>query len=133
MSHDLDSTRRFVATALADPQVLFLGVRSIELGRHVGNIKLGPIDRHHGLAEIGIMIGERAAWGRGVASQTIERIVDIARAELRLRKLSAGCYLSNHGSARAFQKAGFAVEGRRSAHYLLDGLAEDAVILGLVL
>jgi [ribosomal protein S5]-alanine N-acetyltransferase len=133
VAHDIASTCRFVEAALADEHVLFLGIRSIELDRHVGNIKLGPIDPHHGFAEIGIMIGDRSAWGRGIACAAIERIADIARDELRLRKLSAGCYASNVGSARAFQKAGFTVEGRRSAHYLLGGCAEDAVILGRLL
>jgi [ribosomal protein S5]-alanine N-acetyltransferase len=132
-THDLDSTRRFVGTALADERVLFLGIRSRELDRHVGNIKLGPLDPHHGSAEIGIMIGDRAAWGRGVAREAIERIAAIARSQLRLRKLSAGCYASNAASERAFVKAGFVVEGRRAAHYLLDGRPEDGVMLGRLL
>lgn len=132
-THDAESTRRFVANALADERVLFLGIRGVELGRHVGNIKLGPIDPHHRVAEVGIMLGDRDCWGRGIASAAIERAVDIARAELQLRKLSAGCYASNAGSARAFEKAGFTVEGRRAAHFLLEGSPEDAIILGRIL
>jgi len=125
-----ESTREFVAQQLASPSVLFLGIRARALGdRHVGNIKLGPIDRRHGLGEIGIMIGARDAWGGGVATESIQLLAGIAREELGLRKLTAGCYASNAGSARAFEKAGFAIEGRRSAHYLLDGKPEDLILL----
>jgi RimJ/RimL family protein N-acetyltransferase len=125
----LANTRSFVEDALASPATLFLGIRSIALGRHVGNIKLAPIDRNHGLGEIGILVGDRDAWGRGIASQAIGQLAAIAREELGLRKLTAGCYASNVGSVRAFEKAGFAIEARRPAHFLLRGVPEDIVLM----
>ncbi|HEY7639575.1 MAG TPA: GNAT family N-acetyltransferase [Steroidobacteraceae bacterium] len=128
-THDLASTQRYVASMLGDANTLFLGIRSPQLQRHVGNIKLGPIDRHHGLGEIGIMIGERAAWGRGIASDSIAVLCRIAFEQLGLRKLTAGCYRSNVGSARAFARAGFAHEATRPAHYLLEGRAEDLILM----
>lgn len=127
--HDLAGVRQFVAGQLADARALFLGIRSLALGRHVGNIKIGPIDRRHGLGEVGIMIGDRDAWGRGVGSEAIRVIADIARHELGLRKLTAGCYASNTGSTRAFVKAGFIIEGTRPAHFLLDDRPEDLILM----
>lgn len=128
-TQDLPSVAAFIAGALKSDRSLFLGIRSIALARHVGNIKLGPIDRHHGLGEIGIMIGDRDAWGRGTASRAIARLAEIARVELGLRKLTAGCYGSNVGSEKAFLKAGFHVEGRRPSHFLLDGRPEDLILM----
>lgn len=126
---DLSGVREFVAVQLADARTLFLGIRSAALDRHVGNIKLGPIDWHHGLGEIGIMIGDRGAWGQGVGTEAIRLLADIARHELGLRKLTAGCYASNAASARAFEKAGFSREGVRRAHFLLDGKPEDLILM----
>jgi len=126
---DMAGVRGFVAAQLADPKALFLGVRSLALGRHVGNIKLGPIDRQHGLGEIGIMIGDRGAWGQGIGADAIRVIAEIAQHELGLRKLTAGCYGSNVGSTRAFLKAGFDIEGTRPAHFLLDGRPEDLTLM----
>jgi ribosomal-protein-alanine N-acetyltransferase len=123
----------FVAGILASDRDLFFGILDKDLDRHVGNIKLGPINRHHGLGEIGIMIGDRSAWGRGVGSRAIDRVAVVARDELGLRRLTAGCYASNVGSARAFEKAGFTVEAVRPAHFLLEGRPEDAVLLGRML
>jgi ribosomal-protein-alanine N-acetyltransferase len=127
--HDLAGVRQFVEAQLADPNTVFLGIRSLALGRHVGNIKLSAIDRHHGLGEIGIMIGDRGAWGQGVGADAIRIIVQVAQHELGLRKLTAGCYGSNVGSARAFLKAGFSIEGTRPAHFLLDGRPEDLTLM----
>lgn len=129
--HDLASTVAYVAAMRASPDVLMLGIRSDEIGRHVGNIKLGPLDRRHGLGEVGLMIGDRHAWGRGIAAHAIGILAAIGAKQLGLRKLTAGCYASNGGSVRAFEKAGFEVEGTRRNHFLLDGRGEDLVLLAM--
>lgn len=131
--HTLESTRTFVASCRADENVLFLGLRYPPFeGRHVGNIKL-DINRRHGLGEVGILIGERAVHGRGVATDAIKLMSNIARTQLGLRKLSAGCYATNKGSERAFVKAGFVVEGVRPKHVLVGDRSEDVVQLGVLL
>lgn len=132
-THTVESTRAFVASVLASPNNLFLGIKSRELGRHVGNIKLGPIDSHHETGDIGILIGDKAAWGRGIATAAIEAVCGITATHLKLRKLTAGCYASNVGSRKAFEKSGFRIEGTRPAQFLLDGKAEDLVLMGRVL
>ena len=126
-------TRAFVRTMLERPDTLFLGIRDDRTGLHVGNIKLGPIDRNHGLGEIGLMIGRREAWGRGIGAAAIAAVADIAKHQLGLRKVTAGCYAENVGSRKAFEKAGFGVEGTRPAHFILDGRPEDLVLLGRIL
>jgi ribosomal-protein-alanine N-acetyltransferase len=126
---DRASVTAFVAAMLASDRNLLLAITDPANGRHVGNIKLGPIDRPHGLADIGIIIGDRAAWGRGLGTAAIECVVAIARDELGLRKLTAGCYASNRASARAFEKAGFHVDAIRRDHLNLDGRFEDHILL----
>lgn len=127
------SVKAFVSTLLASERDLFWGIHDKALDRHVGNIRLGPIDRHHRNGEIGIMIGDRAAWGRGVGRGAIALVRDIARDELGLRKLTAGCYASNIGSLKAFQGVGFTIEGRRPQQMLLDGQPEDTLLMGLLI
>ena len=131
--HTLESTQGFVRACEMNPEQLFAGIRYRPLGsRHVGNIKL-DLNRKHGLAEVGILIGEKEIYGRGVASQAIMRIAGIAREDLGLRRLTAGCYAGNQGSVRAFVKAGFTVECRRPNHFLLDGRPQDLILMGLAL
>lgn len=131
--HDVDGTRQFVTDQRAHPGVLFFGIHSKALGRHIGNIKLGPISRQHETGDIGIMIGARDAWGRGIATRAIRLVSNIAQGQLGLRKVTAGCYASNVGSERAFERAGFAIEGRRPAQFLLDGKPEDMILMGRLL
>jgi RimJ/RimL family protein N-acetyltransferase len=131
--HTIESTRAFVQSCARNTDQFFAGIRYRPLGgRHVGNIKI-DLNRKHGLGEVGILIGETAVHGKGIASEAIRIAATIARAELSLRKLTAGCYESNKGSERAFVKAGFSVEGRRPGHFLLEGRPEALILLGLML
>ena len=132
VTHTVESTRAFVASVLASPNNLFLGIKSHQLGRHVGNIKLGPIDPHHETGDIGILIGDKAAWGKGIATSAIEAISEIARNRLKLRKLTAGCYEPNQGCAKAFLKAGFALEAVRPKQYWCEGKFVDVLLFGLI-
>jgi len=129
-AHTIESTRKYVEAVLTSPHNLFLGIRSHLSGRHVGNIKLGPIDQHHGTGEIGILIGDKSVWGKGIAGSAINLMAEIARSQLSLRKLTAGCYASNVGCQRAFEKAGFTVEAVRKQQCLLNGKPEDVVLMG---
>jgi ribosomal-protein-alanine N-acetyltransferase len=132
-AHTLESTREFVRAMNESADNLLLGIRSAQTGGHVGNIKIGPLNRQHGTGEIGILVGERSAWGKGIATAAIRIMCDIARESLALRKVTAGCYASNVGSQRAFEKAGFEVEGIRREQLLCEGVPEDLVLLGKVL
>jgi ribosomal-protein-alanine N-acetyltransferase len=124
--------RDFVARQAAREDTLFLGMYLRDDGAHIGNVKLSPIVRRHARAELGILIGERAAWGKGYASEAIAAAAAYAFSELKLAKITAGCYGSNRGSRNAFAKAGFSVEGTRPAQYDLDGIWDDEIIMGLL-
>lgn len=130
-SHSLESIRAFIRATNADPAQHLFGITLRSSGRHIGNIKLGPVRREHRLADIGLMIGVRAAWGKGYAAEAIAAVTDFSFAELGLMKLSAGAYAPNRGSVAAFLKAGWREEGLRLGHYLLDGEPCDVVELGI--
>lgn len=127
--HTLQTTRQFVQAVADSRDSTLFGIRYAPGRQHVGNIKLGPVDWHHRRAEIGLLIGDRAVWGRGIAARAIELVTRHAFDGLGLFKVTAGCYASNVGSRRAFEKAGFVVEAIRRRHFLLDGVPEDAVLL----
>ena len=128
--NDEESLRRYVTAQRDDPSTLLLAIVLIEGDRHIGNVKLGPIDRNHLSADIGILIGDRGSWGLGYASEAIAALSSYAFAELGLRKLTAGSYAPNVGSIRAFEKAGFRREGLQSGQYVCEGERVDGVLLG---
>jgi ribosomal-protein-alanine N-acetyltransferase len=79
-------------------------------GLHIGNVKIGPINRRHSYSDLVTVIGDRASWGQGYARNAIRMAMEIAFNELKLRKLSASIDSGNLGSIRAYTAAGFAIE-----------------------
>lgn len=130
--NSMEGLREYVIAKLGDRNNVFLAIVLKDADRHIGNIKLGPIDWIHRVADIGLIIGEKDCWGRGYATEAIRLISKYAFEQLNLHKLTAGCYSSNQGSAKAFQKAGFMVEGVRKDHFYIDGRYVDDILLGLV-
>lgn len=126
----LDSVRAYVRAVNARDGEHLFGMFLRQGGRHVGNIKIGPVRREHGLADISLFIGERDCWGQGYATEAIVAASAHAFGALGVRKLSAGIYAPNTGSIRAFLKAGYREEARRPGHYLLDGASCDILEFG---
>lgn len=127
---DEASVRDFVAQKAASANEFLFGIFLLDGGRHIGNIKVGPIHDHHDLADVSLLIGERDCWGKGFAAEAIAAVSRHAFDVLGVVKLSASMYAENEGSRHAFLKAGYVEEGRRRSHYELDGRRSDLVELG---
>ncbi len=121
---------RFIVSCNEAANSLLLAITLCADDRHIGNIKLGPIDSHHRFADIGLVIGDRREWGKGYAREAIAAVADYAFGRLQMHKLTAGCYASNVGSRKAFEACGFGVEGVRRAQYRSGDRWEDAFLLG---
>ncbi len=128
----LDSVKGFVAGVNARPDEHLFGIFLKDGDRHIGNIKVGPIGRHHPVGDVSLLIGARDCWGKGYAAEAIDAVSRYAFDKLGILKLSASMYAENLGSYRAFLKVGYKDEGRRRAHYLIEGRMCDVLVTGLV-
>lgn len=85
--------------------------------RFVGTLKIYDIDFESKKASIGIMVGERTLWGKGIASEAISLACDYCFNTLNFHKVCAGYFESNTGMSKAFAKNGFVVEGVLKEHF----------------
>ena len=125
-----ESVRAFVDRVTARDGDYLFAIRLAPDGRHIGNVRLGPIRAEHRLAELSLYIGDRAAWGRGYGGETVALVTRFAFEALHLNKTMGRSYAANEASIRAFLRAGYRQEGRLRAHYLLDGKPMDLVVMG---
>ncbi len=128
----LGSVTDFVSTMAQDQDVLFLAIERADDGQHIGNIKVGPVNWRHSTAEVGILLGDKSTWGLGYASEVITAVSTYALDRASLVKLTAGAYAANVGSVKAFERAGYEIEGRRIAQVVTTGGRDDVVLLGRV-
>ncbi len=125
--HSSDTVRGFVQAMAASDVDLLFGIFLAEDDRHIGNIRLGPIDPPHRRAAIGLLIGDTGCWGKGYASEAIDAVAGYALGTLDLHKVFAGYYAANAGSGKAFVKAGFKEESRAVRHCRYKNTWQDAV------
>ena len=127
----LDSQKVFVANCNESTNTYLFGIFNNEV--LIGTLKVGPVNSLYLTSDIGIMIGDSAFWGKGIASESIGLIVDWIKQDLKLRKVTAGAYATNIGSIKSFLANNFAREGLLVNQVLSNGISDDIVLLGKVL
>ncbi len=100
--------------------------------KHIGNIKIGPINWIHRFGDVSLLIGEKAYWGKGIATEAIRLVTAFGFQNLNLHKIKAGCYADNLGSKNAFLKVGYKIEGTLRKQFFSNGEYQDSYILGIL-
>lgn len=95
--------------------------------RHIGNLKIGPIHPRHRTSDLVTVIGERDAWGKGLAREAIGLGIRLAFDKHGVRKLSASIDALNAGSLRAYTSAGFVIEATLPDQFM--NIANDEAML----
>jgi RimJ/RimL family protein N-acetyltransferase len=104
----------------------------LEDGRAIGTAGLRGIDLTHGTAEFGIAIGKQDQWDRGYGTDALRATCDFGFGQLRLERIGLMVYEGNARGRRAYEKAGFTLEGTmRRAHYA-HGRHEDVHVMSLL-
>lgn len=89
---------------------LFFGIFLKQNRKHIGTVKLEPINFKESKATVGIMIGDKNYWGKGLAPETIKLLIDYAFQKLKLKEVNLGVISENKAAIRAYQKVGFKVD-----------------------
>lgn len=129
--HSLESLSGYLENLKNNSNVMF-AIIEVSKDKHIGNIKLGNINWIHRTADIGIIIGNKDYWGKGVATESISLVVDYAFKRLNLRKITAGAYINNIGSIKAFKKNSFIQSYIEKNKCFYDGKYVDCITLELV-
>lgn len=102
----------------------------VDSGLHVGNVKI-DVNWRHSTGNLSIFVGEKALWGKGIATSAIRSMTQKAFINLKIRHLTAGAYAVNLGSLRCFERAGWRLDGLRRDHLILDGRPIDSVSMAI--
>lgn len=131
--HSFNSLVAYAESVATDPCRFFYKIEfSNAPNRKIGTASLS-VNRIHGYANYGYMVGDKRHWGATVALQVQVVLFDFAFNRLALRKLIGGAYEGNVPSLFNFRRLGFVREGVRRQHVLgADGLACDVHEFGLL-
>jgi RimJ/RimL family protein N-acetyltransferase len=109
---------------------MFFAIHLLDGETFVGTVKVGHINRESSIADIGIMIGSRAHWGQGIATDALSALCRYMFAEAGMRKLTCGVMANNPAMVRVFEKLGFRQEAILRRQIPFDGDFLDHILLG---
>jgi RimJ/RimL family protein N-acetyltransferase len=94
-----------------DPSVMRWAIDRLEDGRFVGVSGLRNLDFRNRNCHWGIWIGPSQNWGKGYGSETCRLITSHAFRHLGMEKVYLAFYEGNERGRRAYEKAGYRLEG----------------------
>ena len=100
--------------------------------RHIGNISLQAIDSVERSAEFAIIIGEKAAWGKGYSKEAARLIINHGFGALNLHRIYCGTSAENIPMQKLALSMGFLQEGRRREALYKNFRYEDILEYGLL-
>lgn len=100
--------------------------------KHIGNMKIGPINNRYGYADISYFIGDADFKGLGLAKDAVKVICEFGFSELRLHRIQAGVIDGNLASEGVLLACGFQLEGRLRDKFVVEGQYADHLLYGLI-
>jgi RimJ/RimL family protein N-acetyltransferase len=130
--HSLLDVRNFVKEKQISKEEFLYGIFVKEKSHsiHVGNIKLGPINKIHRTAEISYIIGNKKFWGKGLGTLSVKKIITLAKKKFKLKKLIAGCYQNNYGSINVLKKNLFKKEAELKSQIIFESKRISKLVFG---
>ena len=114
-----------------NPARYFFSIRALEDDKLIGFFSL-CYDLILSEVCVGSVIGEREFWGSGFGTEAMKLGVRYAFMELGAQRISLGLHEYNPRALKAYEKAGFRLEGRTRGDTLREGKHTDGLWMGIL-
>lgn len=121
--HTYDTCAQYLSSFVGSDH-LFLSVRRLSDDVAIGTMT-AYVNAHHGVADLGIMIGNRTSWGQGLGQQAWNVLLNWFIQKNSVRKVTGGAMRCNTAMIRIMEKSGMYLEAVREKQELLDCAPQD--------
>ncbi len=116
-----------------DANIIDYAIHKKDSDELIGCGMIALIDHYNRRCELGVSLGwNKANWGRGYASETLQAISAYCFRELGLNRIGAEIYEFNTPSIRLFERNGFRRDGTRRQYIFKDGIFKDEHLYSLL-
>ena len=129
-THTKESSLGYLSS-FPDTPNFFWAVERLGDDLHIGTMTT-YVDTHHQTADLGIMIGHKAAAGQGYGKEAWGLALKHGFETLNLRKITGGTAARNTGMVRIFRHWLMILEGTQRQQELLDDGPVDILLYGLL-
>jgi RimJ/RimL family protein N-acetyltransferase len=113
----------------SDPSRVLFAIRVAGRGEPVGTLMLSGIHLVNRCADLGIRIGRENDRGRGIGTSATRLGLAYAWEHLNLARVQLRVMAENPRAVGAYQRAGFAVEGRHARSAFIAGRWHDMLTM----
>jgi RimJ/RimL family protein N-acetyltransferase len=107
--------------------IFFWAILTKKNFRHIGNIKIDPLDVENNSGEYGILIGDKTQWGKGYAVEASLKVFQYCFEKIKLSKVTLGVIKNNVKAIKSYEKMGFVVEPIIRTKGLYDGKLNSTI------
>jgi RimJ/RimL family protein N-acetyltransferase len=123
---------RFFHGRLLSPEQVAYAITVRGSGRLIGSTTFSNLDPENGSTLFHISLGEADTWGLGYGTEATELMLWLAFERIGLYRLALSVFDFNSRAIRAYEKAGFRVEGRHREAIVRDGGRWDELSMGIL-
>ena len=106
-------------------------IRKLDDEKPLGFVELGGINWTARNAWVGIGIGDRNNWGKGIGFEAMQLMLKFAFKELNLSQIFLDVFEYNLRAINFYRKVGFKVESRQREIIFRDGKRSDVIVMGI--
>ena len=103
-----------------------------ETWKLIGTYAFDGIEWRTHSAEFGILIGDKSYWNKGYGTEAVRLLCQHGFKTLNLNRIYLHVFETNPRAIRAYEKAGFVVEGRERQAEFKDGKFIDVLRMSLL-
>jgi len=127
-----DEIQRFFYGRIMGADFLSMAIHERATDRLIGTCAFSQLDGDNGSTLFHITIGEHDAWGHGFGSEATALMVEHAFSRLGLHRVALSVFEFNGRAIRAYEKVGFAEEGRARQAIFRDGRYWDEIHMSIL-
>jgi diamine N-acetyltransferase len=103
-----------------------------ECWKLIGSLAFDQVDWHVRAAEFGLLIGDKTYWNQGYGTEAVRLLLQHGFNTLNLNRIFLHVFENNPRAIRAYEKAGFILEGRERQAEFMDGKFIDVLRMSLL-
>jgi RimJ/RimL family protein N-acetyltransferase len=125
----IEQTRNYCEEMLISENDLFFSILFKKNRRHIGNVRIGPIDFDSKVCRFSMMIGDHRCHNQGIGTDIVAKCIDYCFYDLNMKKFFLQVIDENKAAVRIYEKNGLRKEGLLKNHILCHGKPANLLIM----
>ena len=126
---NFEAVKEYCEKVIRSNNDIFLAIYYKDNNKFIGTIRVNNLNWYTRIADIGILMGDKKYWGKGIAKEAIFSVLNYLFEILGMRKLTAGLMDINPAMEKVFEKLGFKLEGRMRKSDRYEGKYIDHLLM----